>query len=207
MPESIVQVTEGSGKKLHTFQRTIGANTVEDEVTIQGEQHLATYNLWATGISWATINSHIVQLMAGAALNVYVRSIRLFQTGLATAAALATWELRRLTTAGTGGGALSVPALDSVDAAAGAAGMSLPAVKGTEGVVLYTGSVALIQTMGASAPAAPWPLLVEVDFEKLRGKALRIPAGVANGIALKNFGAGVAAATVAVNVVFAEANF
>lgn len=43
MPESFVQVpADSSGKKLHTRQRTVGANTVEDEFTIPISQRVKT---------------------------------------------------------------------------------------------------------------------------------------------------------------------
>ena len=78
MAESIVQVTEGSGKKLHTFNRTIGANSVEDEVVLLGENYLASYMIVAAA-SAATANSHVLQIMAGASLKVRVRRIEVQQ--------------------------------------------------------------------------------------------------------------------------------
>jgi hypothetical protein len=65
MSESIVQVTEGTGKKLHTNQRTIGANNVEDEYVIPGEYPLATYFVQANAVSIATAAAHVIQIMAG----------------------------------------------------------------------------------------------------------------------------------------------
>lgn len=205
--ESLVQVTEGSGKKLHTWQRTIGANSVEDEYVLIGEQGLAAYGV-ATGssVSIATANDHIFQLMAGASLNVFVRRIRVFQTVVATTAALIQFHLLRLSTAGTGGTAITPSPFDSADAASGATFMTLPTVKGTEGVRLGMAAAEVTQTVptGGSGQAA---LLAEWDFDKLlRTKAVRIPSGAANGICLKNINA-TAGASVQVEVILTEANY
>jgi hypothetical protein len=206
MAESIVQVTEGSGKKLHTFQRTIGANLVEDEVIVAGVPYLATYKITTVSTSTANANTHLLQIMAGASLNVYVTKIQLYQAAVATAAILTSVDIFRLTSAGTGGTIITPQALDGSDAASGATSMTLPSAQGAEAAtrldrrVLY-----LLQTV----PTA-------VDFNPLRAewtygdfdttKFLRIAAGTANGIAVKNITA-VAAATVILIATFFEANF
>lgn len=206
MAESIVQVNEGAGKKLHTFQRTIGANAVEDEVILHGEPYLATYGITPTAtLSMATANDHLVQIMAGASLNVLVRRIRLYQVVAVTTAASSSFQLLRLTTAGTGGTALTPAPFDSTDAAAGATAMTLPTVKGTEGVVLAYTTCSMIQTAPAGGPGQS-TLLVEWDFDRLRTKGLRIPAGATNGIALKHLTAN-AAGTVIFEAVISELNF
>jgi hypothetical protein len=206
MAESFVAVTAGSGTKLHTFQRVIGANTVEDDVSIPGEPYLATYVVSTTvAISLATANSHVYQVMAGASLNLYIRRIRIYQVGLATASALIHFQLWRLTTAGTGGTAHGSAARDSTDAAAGFAGMDLPTVKGTEGAFIDAATAMLIQTVPLGGPGQA-SLIAEWDFDLLRTKPPRIPAGAANGIALKNT-TGAAAATVVPVFEITEANF
>jgi hypothetical protein len=208
MAESLVQVTEGSGKKLHTFQRTIGANNVEDEVMLLGENYLASYlanfNNGGGPVSTATLNSHIVQIMAGASLKVRIRRIEVYQIALATTAALASFGIVRLTTAGTGGTVQAVSALDGSDAAAGATYMSLPTVKGTESNFIHFAGVYFMQTAGASAQLNQ-PIYV-ADFDRPRSKPLIIGAGTTNGIALKLMSA-VAAASVWVNVWIDESNF
>jgi hypothetical protein len=206
MAESIVSVTEGSGKKLHTFSRTVGANTVEDEFVVVGEQPLATYIATTSTVSTATADSHLVQVMAGASLPVYIRRIEVYQVGLATTASLAQLLLFRLTSAGTGGTVLGPAPLDGTDAASGATAMTLPTVKGTEAAAkFYSATAYLMQTLGASAQLNQ-PILV-FDAERLRSKALRITAGTTNGIALKIATSGVAAATVYINVWFSEASY
>lgn len=204
MSESNVAVTEGAGKKLHTNQRSIGGNTVEDEYMLVGEPFLATYVL-PTGASTsiATANDHVIQVMAGASLNVYIRRIQVWQSVLATTAAITSWDIFTLSSAGTGGTVLTNRAFDSTDAGAGATGMSLPTVKGTEVGRMWVGQTTVMQT----APTAGGSnLLFDINFEQLRTKALRIPAGTANGIALKILTA-TAGASVRVAVYFSEANY
>lgn len=206
MAESIVQINEGAGKKLHTFQRTIGANAVEDEIILHGEPYLATYAVVpSTAMSMATANDHLVQIMAGASLNVMIRRIRIYQVAAATTAAIASFQLFRLTTAGTGGTAVTPAPLDSSDAASGATAMTLPTAKGTEGTLVGYLTGLLIQTVPTGGPNLA-TLIAEWDFEKLRTKALRIPSGATNGIAIKHLNAN-AAATVAIEVIISELNF
>lgn len=206
MAESLVNVTEGSGKKLHAWDRTIGANVVLDQFVQHGEPSAPTYVASSTtAISVATANSHVYQLMAGASLNLYIRRIRVWQFGLATTAAIVSLQLFRLTTAGTGGATHTIIPRDSTDAAAGAAAMDLPTVKGTEGVFLDIAACSFIQTVPTGGPGTIG-LLCEWDFDRLRSKPIRIPAGTTNGIALKNPTA-VAAATVIPVIEFAELSY
>ena len=83
--ESFVNVTEGSGKKLHTNQRTIGANAVEDEYVLPGEFPLPGYFAVANAVAATTANDHLLQVMAGASLKVRIRRISVSQNQLATA--------------------------------------------------------------------------------------------------------------------------
>lgn len=209
MPESIVSINEGTGKKLHAFQRTIGANDVQDEVVILGEQYLATYtNDPGASCNTTTINKHLIQVMAGASLNVYIRWIGIYQTTLAGAATLMNFQIRRLTTAGTGGTAATWRPLDSTDTAAGMAAMTMPTALGTEGVSLWSATCPVV----AAVPAVPledgmliwqWP---PPSTSPLVHKTIRIPAGTTNGICLKNTAA-LATAAYSVIVIATEANF
>lgn len=206
MPESFVNVTEGSGKKLHTFQRTIGANNVEDEYILHGEPALASYTITnaAGATSVATANSHILQIMAGSSLRVRIRRIELHQSNVATTGALAAFQLLRLTTAGTGGTTITPLALDPGEGSAGCTAMTLPTVKGTEGTAIVQAQPYFIQTVGA-ASVVPNPVLVW-DFDRLRSKPLVISAGTTNGVCIKTLNA-VAAATVWINVWLDETSF
>lgn len=203
MAESIINVTEGSGKKLHTFNRTIGANSVEDEVMLLGEQYLASYYIVGSAAT-TTANSHLLQVMAGASLKVRIRRVEISQYALATTAAIMDLALVRLTTAGTGGSAVTPSALDTSDSSSGATAMQLPTAKGTEGAFVGGGNAYLMQTAGASTPQVQ-PLWVW-EFDRPRSKSLIIAAGTANGIAVKNLTAH-AAGGVRINVWFDESNF
>jgi hypothetical protein len=183
MPESLIQFTEGSGKKVHTFQRTIGANNVEDEVVIAGEQYLASYILTAQAVGLGTANAHLIQVMAGASLRVRIRRIEVWQRVLATAAGFKEMQLTRLTTAGTGGAGVTANPLDPADAAAGFSCQITPTVKGTELGILAWANPYFVQTAAASL-SFPQPLFVW-DFDRPRSKPLILAAGTANGIALK----------------------
>jgi hypothetical protein len=195
MAESIVQVTEGSGKKLHTNSYTVGANTVEDEFVVLGPYPYATYTVYATAVSGATAASHTMQLMAGGTNKVRVQRITVQQ--LAVVAAANRFEIVRLTTAGTGGTAITARPYDTSDAAAGAAGMTLPGAKGTEGVFL--GSL-MPNMMTAVGTTNRWEWTAGVA-----SKPITIPAGTTNGIALKV--SGLAASTYDIEIMFVETAF
>lgn len=204
MPEGFFNATEGSGKKLHTWQRTIGANDVHDEYVLMGEQPLATYAANSPTVSIATANDHPMQLMASASVNLYVRRIMVYLAGLATTAVNAEFRIFRLTTAGTGGTSTASVAFDTTAGAAGGAAMTLPTAKGTEGSRMWIGDAQLTQTV--SATPGKDALLFDLLFDGEHLPALRVPAGASNGIAFKNVTA-VAGASIAVNVWWSEANF
>jgi hypothetical protein len=207
MAESLIALTPGSGaKNARTFNRTIAANSVEEQAMFLAEQNMPTYEVAGAAVSTATAASHLLQIMAGASLNVYVRWIGIFQLAAATAAAIDELQLLRLTTAGTGGTVVTPAPDDSSDAAAGAAGMTLPTVKGTEGTLISRVTGQFTQTVATQSGGMRAQLLAEWDFEKLRAKALRIPSGAANGIVVKNPTAR-AGATVIVVARIAEASF
>ena len=204
MAQSDIQVTAGSGTRLRTATKSISGQTRHEEYGHLGEPDEATYTASAASVSWATANDHTFQLMAGSSLNVYVRRIQVWQAGLATTAIIVTGTILRLTTAGTGGTARTPAPLDTTDGASGATVMTLPTAKGTEGVTLYNETVYCLQTVPTSAYFET--CIFDVDYERLRGKALRIPAGTANGIALKNLTA-VAGMSVTFTVTFSEASY
>ena len=208
MAESFVNMTEGSGKKAHTFQRTIGANTIEDEVVLIGEQYLATYECTtaAAGTATTTAASHLLQIMAGASLNVYVRRIQIFQLAVATAAAIDAIEVVRLSSAGTGGTAVTPAPRDTTDSAYSGAAMTLPTGKGTETTFVDRATAQWTQTIATQTGGMFSSLVAEFDYNTLRSKSLRIPAGTANGIAIKNPTAR-AGATVIISATLCEANF
>jgi hypothetical protein len=197
MAESIVQVTEGSGKKLHTWARTIGANTVEDEAVYPAEYPVPTYTVLGGSVIFTTAASHLLQVMAGASLHVRIRRITITQQVMAGAIADQRIQVFRLTTAGTGGTAVTARPFDTGDVAAGASGMTLPTAKGTEGTQLLDRSFILASAaIPTTGNRFEW-------IQAPNGKPIIIPAGAANGIAIKNV-SGVATATCNIEVEFTE---
>lgn len=206
---SFIAVTPGSGAKLATGPTyTENSNVVQDEKVILGLQYLAEYRTvtGSTGVSAATADSHLIQIMAGSTLNVYIPRIRVYQFGAATTAILGTMNVVRLTSAGTGGGVPAIAPVDTTDAAAGATAMTLPTVKGSEGAAVDQSVGYFVQTVSASLGIPLAALIYDIDFRGPRGKVLRIPAGTANGIAVKQRTA-VAAATVVLAVELFEAPY
>ena len=207
MAESFIEVTAGTGTKAHSNTRVIGANTVHDEVVIPGEPYLASYTIvseLAATSTLAVANDHLLQIMAGSTLKVYIRRIEVIQYSVVTAAAFFLLRLHRLTTAGTGGTGVTPRPLDTTDAAAGTTAQVRPTSKGTEGVLVGGALPYTMQTLAASnaqmTPIYAW------DFDRPRSKSLIIPAGTANGIAVKNISTAAAGALV-FQVWFDEANF
>lgn len=204
MAESIVQVTEGTGKKLHTNSYTVGANTVEDEYIILGPQPQATYSALGAAISIGTANDHVLCLNAGASLKVRVHRIRIDQSGNATTATITSMQILRTTTgAPTGGTAVTPAPFETSDAASGAAARTLPAVKGTESTVLQQFTMdwrqAVLATSAQMDDSWEW-------VQDPHGKPIIIPAGTTNGLVIKTLSA-VAAATVNVYIEFTETSF
>lgn len=200
MGESLVQVTEGSGKKLHTWSRTIGGNVVEDEIIVRGDQYLPAYTTGANGSAIATSADHLLQIMAGASLAVRIRRIRMQQVALGGAAATAFFTIRRLSTAGTGGTAVTPERMDAGDAAPGATSMILPTAKGTEtGELMKTWAIPVESAQPIRAQPWEW-------IEAPGSKPLIIAAGATNGIAIK-VTTGIATVTFAVFVEFTEQSF
>jgi hypothetical protein len=201
MAEGFVNVTEGSGKKLHAWDRTIGANTVLDEFTVPGEYPLSTYSVIAANVALATANSHLLQVMAGSSLNVRIRRILLVNLTAPAAVTIGQLQLWRLTTAGTGGTSVTPRPFETSDSASGATAMTLPTAKGTEGVQLFE------RSMFYGTAAIPTGALGMWEWTQHPGaKPIIIAAGTTNGIAIKNVG-GVATATVSITVELVETSF
>ena len=200
---SFLSVTQGSGTKMGTATYTDGADTKHDEVVVFGEQHLAAYVAVSTSVSCATSTSHLIQVMAGASLHLYIRRIWIYQSALITTAAIVPFTCQRLTTAGTGGTTVTPQPLDTGDTV-GATSMTLPTAKGTEGTtmgpVVDVVPVQTAPTGGANLLLAYW------DWTTTRSKALRIPAGTANGLMVSNRAAA-AGLSVHVGVEFSEAPY
>lgn len=200
MAESYVGFTAGAGGKLHSFTRTIGANTVDEETMLLGEVYLPSYTVASSSIPTTTANSHMLEIMAGSSNIVRIRKILVTQNGAPSGVSAFPLQLFRLTTAGTGGSVISPNAMAPSDGAAGATCMGLPTVKGTEGVLLWAETIWLGT---AAIPVATNRLLWQ---QELHFKPFSIAAGTSNGICVKNSG-GLATSTLDITVIFSESSF
>lgn len=205
MAQSDIQVTVGSGTRLRTATKSISGNTRHEQYHHLADPDFATYTVTTGNTSIATAAAHAIQIMAGSSLNVYVTNIRVMQSVVATTAAFGRMGIYRLTTAGTGGTSRTPNPLDSTDSASGATAMTLPTAKGTEGAELWVQVAQWIQTIPTGGPAHG-AMAMDLDFDDLRTKCVRIPAGTANGIAVKVID-GIANAQVTIGVTFYEANY
>lgn len=203
MAESLIQVSEGAGKKIHSFSQTVGANTVEDQFAIPAEYPYASYSVVAPNVSLATSASHLVTLNAGASLKVRIRKITIEQAGSATAAGSIRISIRRITTAEAAGTAITPSPFDPSDAASGATAKTLPTA-GAEGAVLGTAYLTLRQAVSATGSAADDPAYVWQQLPNQ--KPIIIAAGTTNGIALVA-GTGVAGATADITIEFVETSY
>lgn len=201
MAENIVNVTEGSGKKLHTWDTTIGANLVQDEFVVPGEYPYPTYVAAFNNVSIAGTTPS-VQIMAGASLKVRIRRIHLEQRTNATTAGITAVQFQRLTSAGTGGGVITPRPYDTADAASGATCMTLPTVLGTVSLVLFTTVLSMRQALPASGTV---PDDVYEWVAPPNGKSIVIPVGATQGLNIQ-FGV-VAGATVDGYIEFVETAF
>lgn len=197
--------TEGSGRKARSFQRTDGgANTVDEMAYVESEPPLLTYTVSSiTAISIATANSHLLEIMAGASLHVWLRRLRVTQVAVANAAQICTFALYRLTTAGTGGTAITPQKSDPSDAAAGATAMTLASAKGTEGSLLW----AEARSLWSAVPTATNDVTLDWTFTTPRTKGIRVASGTSNGVALKNITAITTTPTVIVTAEICESDW
>ena len=178
-------------KYLHTNQRTISAVARDDQFVLPGEIQYPTYNVIANNISIATTDSHVLQIMGDGTNYSRVRRIEIAPF-TATSMGILRLLVYRLSTAGTGGSAVTIAGHDSSDTYAGAAA-TLPTAKGTEGALLH----AFVIGVNASTPTMmPQSFVWE---EHQQAKPFIFGPATTNGIAFKVV-AGLPAGTVYMNV-------
>lgn len=198
---SFVQLpTDSVGKKLAAGTYTENSQTVYDQKVIPGEAYVPVYMVVASGLA-TTAAGHQIEIMAGSTLNVRIRRIVMTQNGASAGVNAVSFQIWRLTTAGSGGTAITPQPLQTTDIAAGATAMSLASSKGTESVQLWQETV----WMGTAAIPTPNSALrwQQLDFSK----PIVIPAGVTNGIAIKQVAAGSSGYTFDFAIEFAETSY
>jgi len=202
---SSLGVTPGTGSNIAATSYTDeNAHTVLDQKVILGEQYLSTFDANAIGINASTSASHILQIMAGSSLDVRIRRITVWQSAVATTAAISDLAILRLTSAGTGGTVVTPTTLVPSDTTTSSA-RTLPSSKGSEGAIIMQPTLTYTQTVPVSGPGNAM-LLFDYDWDALRAKPLIIGAGTSNGLALKII-TGVAGATLNVTVTYSESVF
>lgn len=195
MSESKVAVTEGSGKNLRTWDRTVSAVLVQEQYVLHAEPAVATYIVSGGNISTATSASQLFAIQAGSSNHVRIHGIEVTQSAAAGSTTRARVVLYRLTTAGSGGTTMNVFRPDNGEASAGMTAQTLPSSKGTLGT--YAGAWNFTLT---TAPASGY---LTLNFAWDRLKPIIIPAGTSNGLAL-SLDTGIASATVDVVVYCSE---
>lgn len=115
MPESYVQVpTDSSGKKLRTRQRTVGANTVEEQYVALAAD--ATYYIWTPSLVNAANKFYMSVLNTGAQV-LKVKKLFLCNSSLTPVTGVGVqFDLIRITSI-TGGTALTANPVDTTDGA------------------------------------------------------------------------------------------
>lgn len=179
MAESTIAVTEGTaGKYLHTYSRSIGSTTREDQATFPAEYPLATYTAAAT-VRANTASSHLLAIQADGTNYVRVRRITIRQANILSTASTLAIQVLRTSTAGSGGTAVSARALDAADTTPYAGTIqTLPTSKGTEGDQLLFRRL----NLAASNPLSPGWEWREAD----QAKPIIVGNSTANGLCIKN---------------------
>lgn len=197
MPISSIAYTDGSGKNWESFQRTRSSTAYENMVVLVGEPAIPTFEVIATGIATTTSASHLIFIQADGTLITRIKRIYVEQVAAAGAATLAQLQIVRVSTAGTGGGAITARGRDSADTYAGTI-QTLPTVKGTEGVTLLNKRMALSNVAATTAAPNSWEWLAQ---EREGQKAITIGPTATDGVCLKII-TGIATSTVDISITF-----
>lgn len=145
----------------------------------QGNSQKATYTISTLTAAPATANYAVLNIEAGATKTARVRRLIISNPGFGTAAAALDFELVRTTTASSAGTAVTPAPHDTTNAAYSGVARKDGATLGTIGTQLTTFTI----VQPATAVAAFTPIVFE--FYGQMSQALTIPAGTANGIALR----------------------
>ena len=201
MTVGAIAETEGSGKNRHTNQRTISAVAREDAYVQLGEPDYPTYVTRADTISIATSADHILQIMAdGTSYSRLLRYWIAFTDDRPASDLSPQIGLLRLSTAGTGGTALTPSAHDTADTYAGGA-MTLPTAKGTEGAQIHYHYFNIPTAFPSSA------VYERIYWEAHpRAKPIIFGTAVTAGIAWK-ITTGIASATISIHAEFTVTSY
>lgn len=118
MPESYVQVApDSTGKKLRTYQKVIGANTVEEQYVILSGFPTYYYQTATNSAAGSATNFHFdIFNASGSGVVLKVRKLFLQQTMVVQTGVAATFDIRRTSAVGTGGTVVTSVKADTADA-------------------------------------------------------------------------------------------
>ncbi len=181
MPESSIGITDGSGKNLATFSRSIASTTREVQYIVPGEFVLPTYTAFVTARA-NTALSHLLVIQGDATNYGLLRRLTIKQANIATAS---TMEIKvfRTTTAPVGGTSVSGRSFDLGDTTPYAGVItSLPTTKGTESDLMLQFRIGL-----ASANPITKDNMGEW-VQAANSKPIRFGTTPGSGLAVKNIG-------------------
>jgi hypothetical protein len=117
VPESFIWLPpDSTGKKLRTYEKVIGGNTVHEQYVIQAGFPTFYFNS-APSAAAGPVNHWDVFNAAGSGVILKVRKLFLQQHYLAQTGVVATFDIHRTDSVGTGGTALTGRSADTADAA------------------------------------------------------------------------------------------
>lgn len=178
MTQSAIGVSTGTDKYLNSNSRSIGGTAREEQVVLEGQSALPTYNIQVDDASVATANAHILQVMAdGSNYSRLVRWSMEFTDDIPAAADILKVGLYRLSTAGTGGTTVNDAPYDTADSYSGDM-RTLPSSKGTEGQLLQTVYLPILSTADPVARRYVWE-------PPPYGKPIVFGTGTSDGLAWK----------------------
>lgn len=196
MATSVVESYSGSGTYWWSDSRTVSATTKNALYTMLAESAQPTYTAVMKAVPLATANSHLFGFMADGTNYTRLKWIRIWQSTLAGAVNCQDLSLILLSTAGTGGGAISARPMDTSDTNPYAGGIAtLNTVKGTE-----TNTMGTLQL--GIATTNPMTNVNYTEWGRQDNlKPLILGTAATSGVALKNINA-IASAKVDIEVWF-----
>src|SRR5687768_15069063 len=117
MPESFITVApDSTGKKLRTYEKTVGVNTVHEQYVIQAGFPTYYFQSATNSAVGSATNFHFdIFNASGSGLVLKVRKLFLQQVFVAQTGVAATFDIRRTSAVGTGGATLTGVKADTAD--------------------------------------------------------------------------------------------
>jgi hypothetical protein len=202
MADDSIGIATDTDAYLDTVSRTISSQTRHAQRHVAGWSSDPTYVVRASGISTATTADHLLQVMADGTNYSRVLRYRITPTDdIPAAATVLLVTLVRLSTAGTGGSAVTPRGYDPADSAYGGGAQTLPSSKGTEGNALIQHRIPL----PAAHPFVSTPAMWTWEASPF-GKPIIFGTSTSSGLCWK-VDTGIASCTVDVIVEFTTTTY